>query len=265
MDNKKIGNFIASLRKSKNMTQKELADKLYISDKAISKWERGLSMPDIGLLDKLATQLDINVSEILKGERIVNMTKDNSDEIVKKSIPFFQTKYLKNKLTKICIFIFMFILIGYFILLAVGEATYGTLKFRIFDSQVSMELPSFSEKRDKKKVEKFLQYLKTNDYKNIENILKINPVRSVLTENTYMGMDEYIENLDNLKKGGFKILKYNYKNSYFYNSGYIYEYEIIFKLKKHEYKMTASIQSYGEGIVVAGSSMSANIGKIFQY
>lgn len=98
MDNKRIGLFIASVRKEKNMTQKELADKLYISDKAVSKWERGLSMPDIGIIDKLSEILEVSVSEILKGERIDKMTKNKSDEIVKTSVSFFQKEYFKNKI-----------------------------------------------------------------------------------------------------------------------------------------------------------------------
>ena len=53
VDNKKIGLFISSLRKDKNMTQKELAEKLFVSDKAVSKWERGLAMPDISLIENL--------------------------------------------------------------------------------------------------------------------------------------------------------------------------------------------------------------------
>lgn len=48
--NEAMGKFIASLRKEKNMTQKDLADKLYVSDRAVSKWERGLNFPDITLL-----------------------------------------------------------------------------------------------------------------------------------------------------------------------------------------------------------------------
>lgn len=80
MDNKKIGLFIASLRKEKNLTQKELADKLFITDRAVSKWERGLNLPDISLLDDLSSILGVSVIEILKGERIENT--GNSDEII---------------------------------------------------------------------------------------------------------------------------------------------------------------------------------------
>ena len=68
MDCKKIGKLILELRKDKNMTQKQLADLMNISDKTISKWERGLGCPDISLLPDLAQILGVNVDKILEGE-----------------------------------------------------------------------------------------------------------------------------------------------------------------------------------------------------
>ena len=65
--NNDIGKFIAKKRKDLNLTQKELADKLYVTDKAVSKWERGLSLPDITLLKKLASELNVVVADILDG------------------------------------------------------------------------------------------------------------------------------------------------------------------------------------------------------
>ncbi len=69
MDNKKFGEFIKELRKEKKLTQKELGEKLNITDKAISKWERGLSFPDIAVLKDLAEFFEIDISELLNGER----------------------------------------------------------------------------------------------------------------------------------------------------------------------------------------------------
>ena len=69
MDNKKFGDFIKKLRKEKQLTQKELGEKLNITDKAISKWERGLSFPDIAVLKDLAEFFEIDISELLNGER----------------------------------------------------------------------------------------------------------------------------------------------------------------------------------------------------
>ena len=70
MDLIKIGKFIATCRKEKNITQEVLAEKLYITDRAVSKWERGLSLPDADKMLDLCNILDISVSELLNGEKI---------------------------------------------------------------------------------------------------------------------------------------------------------------------------------------------------
>ena len=62
LDKAAFGHFLAQLRREKGMTQKELAATLYVSDKAVSKWERGLSVPDISLLVPLAEQLNVTHS-----------------------------------------------------------------------------------------------------------------------------------------------------------------------------------------------------------
>ena len=71
MDQIKIGKFIASCRKEEGMTQAELAERLGISDRAVSKWETGKSMPDSGIMLELCGFLKINVNELLSGERIM--------------------------------------------------------------------------------------------------------------------------------------------------------------------------------------------------
>ena len=70
MDLGKIGKFISELRKEKNLTQEELAEKLLVTDRAVSKWERGLSLPDAGKMLDLCSILGINVNELLNGEKI---------------------------------------------------------------------------------------------------------------------------------------------------------------------------------------------------
>lgn len=70
LDKEKFGAFLVQLRKEKGLTQKELAERLYVSDKAVSKWERGLSLPDISLLQPLAEFLGVTVTELLSGRRI---------------------------------------------------------------------------------------------------------------------------------------------------------------------------------------------------
>ena len=70
MDAKKLGQFIAQLRKEQNMTQADLAAKLQVTDKAVSKWERGVGLPDINSVEPLAEALGVTVLEIMRSERI---------------------------------------------------------------------------------------------------------------------------------------------------------------------------------------------------
>ena len=73
MDQIKIGKFIADERKAKKYTQRELADKLSISDRTISKWETGNGFPEVSLLLPLCNELEITVNELLSGERLQAM------------------------------------------------------------------------------------------------------------------------------------------------------------------------------------------------
>lgn len=97
MDNEKMGAFIAQLRKEKGMTQRELAAKLNITDKAVSKWERCLSLPDITLLTPLAQELGVSVGELLDGEREkggrddIENTLDYADKAIKSKIRSFRS------------------------------------------------------------------------------------------------------------------------------------------------------------------------------
>ena len=65
MSNKTFGEMISSLRREKNMTQNDLADKMNVTDKAVSKWERNLSCPDINSIPKLAEILGVSVEKLL--------------------------------------------------------------------------------------------------------------------------------------------------------------------------------------------------------
>ena len=80
MDQIKVGKFIAACRKEQGMTQANLAEKLGISDRAVSKWETGKSMPDSGIMLELCELLKINVNELLSGERIMAESYDKRAE-----------------------------------------------------------------------------------------------------------------------------------------------------------------------------------------
>ena len=75
MDNYVTGAVIKKLRENKKMTQEELAQKIFVTSKAVSKWETGKGFPDIGLLESLGKALDVSVIELLSGEDITNLNK----------------------------------------------------------------------------------------------------------------------------------------------------------------------------------------------
>lgn len=74
LDNIQFGHFVAQLRKEQNLTQKELAERLHVTDKAVSKWETGKGFPDLKLLEPLAQVLNVSLVELLQGERTPSPT-----------------------------------------------------------------------------------------------------------------------------------------------------------------------------------------------
>ena len=103
MDQIKIGKFIASCRKEQGMTQAALAQELGISDRAVSKWETGKSMPDSGIMLELCELLKINVNELLSGEKIMTEAYNKKveenllamkQEVEEKNRQLLRTEYL---------------------------------------------------------------------------------------------------------------------------------------------------------------------------
>ena len=100
MDQNKSGKFIAKLRKDKKLTQEQLAEKMGVSINAVSKWERGLSFPDVSLLKKLCNELGISVEELINGE------EDKSEEAKERAIiNVVKSKNKEKKKTKIIIIV----------------------------------------------------------------------------------------------------------------------------------------------------------------
>lgn len=86
-----FGQFLNQLRREKGWTQKDLAERLYVSDKAVSKWERGLSLPDVSLLLPLAEKLGVSVTELLEGRRMPQerqFTQKEVDALIQKALTF---------------------------------------------------------------------------------------------------------------------------------------------------------------------------------
>lgn len=98
MDSKKIGGFIAQRRKALGMTQLELANKLSITDRAVSKWENGRGMPDISLIKPLCDELKITVNDLLSGEKLrENQIEAKSEENIINTLQFSKKKQKNYK------------------------------------------------------------------------------------------------------------------------------------------------------------------------
>ena len=114
MNQERIGKFIFDCRKKKGLTQEELAEKLGVTSKSISRWENGNTMPDYSLLKDLCSELDINVNELLSGEKI-----RESDYMIKAEDNFIELKKKVDttlKIVKIVTTVCSIVLIGVFIL-----------------------------------------------------------------------------------------------------------------------------------------------------
>ena len=81
MDQIKVGAFLKDLRKEKGITQEQLAEKLGVSGRTISRWETGKNMPDISLLVEIAEFFDVSIPEIIKGERKSEYMKNETKEV----------------------------------------------------------------------------------------------------------------------------------------------------------------------------------------
>ena len=99
MDAIKFGSFVARVRKDKNMTQAELASKIKVTDKAVSRWERGLGFPDINTLEPLAEALGVSVLELMKSEKIEteDIQCEDAALILKDTIQEASSQRLLNK------------------------------------------------------------------------------------------------------------------------------------------------------------------------
>ena len=113
MDNIKLGNFISELRKEQGMTQKDLAQLLNVTDKAVSKWERGKSFPDVSLMEPLASALKITPYELFKCEKATQATAEEASDAVLESIKYTANNNSKRK--KIIVIAVILLILVYFI------------------------------------------------------------------------------------------------------------------------------------------------------
>ncbi len=113
MDKEKTGQLITELRKEKGMTQKQLAEALNVTDKAVSKWERGLSFPDVSMLEPISDLLDISILELLEGSRTdpdKSLSQNEVQELIKGSVGLSEEEIRHRKQMSRFIIIFLVVL-----------------------------------------------------------------------------------------------------------------------------------------------------------
>ncbi len=170
MNQEKIGKFIAEKRKENKLTQEQLAEQLNISKNAVSKWERGINLPDVSIMQDLCKILNITLNELFIGEKILDEkykevadsnllnALENSSFTLKEKIAFYKRKWKKEHISKFVLcFISLIIIIialkfqnieGYIIGTIAGML--GTLLYIVLYNQMMI----YVENHAYKKIEK---------------------------------------------------------------------------------------------------------------
>ena len=159
MNNLKVGKYIAEKRKDINLTQAELAKQLHITDRAVSKWERGKGYPDITILNKLSEVLNVSVNEILSGEDMKDISKETADRVTNSSIKIYSKKTKRKVvsffiilITFMTVFIFTYKIIEYNMLYKYLEIE--TLIVAGKEIEIDNSLPGYLLKVEDLKLEK---------------------------------------------------------------------------------------------------------------
>ena len=230
MNYQEIGKFIQTKRKEKNLTQKELANKLGVTDRAVSKWERGVGCPDVSILEILSKELDCSILEILKGRKIENeiIKVTEADDYVKDSMNISKqtTKekiisYINKALVTTIIFIFL--LLSY---LNIVQIKY-----------LKTEYQYKTEYYENKKIQELINTLE----KNI-NIIKNN--QGKYSDEDYQKITSQLENMDKIIKSS-KIYDYiSNRKEITYTLNDLIKFNDLYELMSQHYELTRTLEKY---------------------
>ena len=229
MNVKKVGEFIKQKRKEKKLTQKELAEKLSITDRAISKWERGICCPDISILKELSSILEVSVNELLAGEEIEKLEKEKTDDVLVDSVKQY-TSIEKKKNKKLLIITIIFVIF------CMGLVFAMYLTYNQVNKNDNINWHSYS---NKKILDKFFVALENYDYETIKEMefesYNTGQVEDTLIEDVNK-CDEYKEQ----RKNGERLSDPGIicKLKYFEDEG--------LKFLSHEYLYQSYINGTGE-------------------
>lgn len=159
MDSIKMGKYIQYRRKEMGLTQQELANRIFVTDKAISKWERGVGAPNIDLLEALSDALGVSVSELLSGDSNGQTNEINSSDLILESAQMYsaiEAKKRKKQFVIFCVIMIAFIVaIIIYAYSSRGHHFYHNLNSfesnAIYDSCIELENYAFNNIEDKLK------------------------------------------------------------------------------------------------------------------
>lgn len=173
MDSKKIGSFICERRKALGMTQLELANKLNITDRAISKWENGRGLPDISLIKPLCDELQITVNDLLSGVKLQeSQIEAKSEENIINTLQFSKKKQKNYKAIIIAAIIITFLpFIILFSLFCVDVNRMRNNQPVLFSTWGYLYAPpiDLSSEKIEIAIEKYITELNDNEYKHYNN------------------------------------------------------------------------------------------------
>ena len=235
MNVKKVGEFIKQKRKEKKLTQKELAEKLLITDRAISKWERGICCPDISILKELSSILEVSVNELLAGEEIEKLEKEKTDDVLVDSVKQY-TSVEKKKNKKLLIF--TIILLIFYVLLVF--AMYLT-----FNQVNKTDGLTWETIENKKITDKLYSALEKYDYDSVRKILS-NSLGYNETDASFIEDENNCKEphsswgllcrLKDFENEGIKFISHKYLNNFYGGAGkFGVQYEVIIEYENQQF------------------------------
>lgn len=258
MNYSKVGQLISKLRKEKGMTQLELANKLGITDRAVSKWECGKGCPDISLLDDLSKILDISILEILKGKRLENDEIINNKAIIE-SMNYSKENF-KNKIKTILntLIIAITVVITIYIMLMNLLNIFYTQKH--YQNKINDEDIFISIHEKISVIKKTKGVYSDNDYKIILNFIYNleKRIKEEKSEYYYLKNDYSYENLVNYSENNSII-------SYFKRGYENMIYPVLYKYDNNIYNDMLEYYRYNEIFNNMLSSINTEIYNVFSY
>ena len=254
MNKQKIGDFIKKKRKDKGLTQKELAEKLEITDRAISKWERGICCPDISLLKDLCKILDININELLSGNELKEITKEESENILVETVKTY-TDIEKKKTKRLLLFTIILLIFYVFLVIAM---------YLTFNQTTKTNGTNWEILQTKRISEKLFTYLENYDYSSLKKLYRKQfPNNYVLYENEIENennCDKYLElyksgktatdwgiicRLKDFEKNEIKFKSHKFNKQFYSGMGnFFVNYDVVVSYKDIDTKINVSISTH---------------------